>query len=188
MHAVDDGPALSSRGTGVFNPNALPSQVEASRLTALLEFALPQGARGPLARLAEVTTQLVEQREFTALVEVVRMLARWQASEDAVAADLARQAINSRVTDGAVAGMLGVAADSRGSEEHRVAATEALGALGARVQATVAPMLRSADPGMRLAAVRVLVRVGTPEAVAALAPLRQDPDPQVRAAAGGKPG
>jgi len=186
MHAVDDGPTLTARGTGVFDPHALPTQVEAGRLTALLEFALPAGARGPLQRLADVTTQLIEQREFATLVEVVRVLARWQGSDDAVAADLARQALASRVTDGAIAGMLGVAADSRGSDERHVAATEALGALGARVQATVAPMLRSADPGMRLAAVRVLVRLGTPEALAAVAPLRQDPDPSVRAAAGGK--
>ncbi|HVO34745.1 MAG TPA: HEAT repeat domain-containing protein [Gemmatimonadales bacterium] len=213
MHAVDDGPALSSRGTGVFRPNALPVEIEVSRLASLLEFATPEGARGPLTRLAEVMAQIAEQRDFAALAAAVKAAARWQTSEDPAAADAARRALAAGVSDGSLAGMVGLVADDQVPEEQRGMAVEALGALGARATpALFEAYLAAADDAVRdsygralvssasareylvsrltsehveavRAAAALLGGLGDAGAVAAVAPLTRHPDPALRRAA-----
>ncbi|MGA2384676.1 MAG: HEAT repeat domain-containing protein [Gemmatimonadales bacterium] len=213
MHAMDDGPSLSSRGTGVFRPNALPAEIEVSRLTSLLEFATPEGARGPLTRLAEVAAQLADQRDFGTLAVAVRAAGQWQGSEDAAAAEAARRVLVVGGTDATLAGMVGLVSDARLAEERRRVAVEALGTLGARATpALFEAYLGAADDAVREAYARALVTGasardylvsrlasdradavraaatllgarGDAEAVNAVAPLARHPDAGLRSAA-----
>jgi len=213
MHALDEGASLSSRGTGVFRPNALPAEIEVSRLTALLEFATPEGARGPLTRLGEVVAQLAEQRDFGALAAAVKALARWRGSDDAAAAEAARRALAMGVTDGTLSGMVGLVADERVPLDRRQVAADALGALGERATPALfeaylgasAETVRdayaravAAAPSARgylvsrltsdhteaiRAAATLLGALGDAEAVAAVAPLARHADAGLRRAA-----
>jgi hypothetical protein len=213
MHAMDEGTSLSSRGTGVFRPNALPAEIEVSRLASLLEFATPEGARGPLTRLAEVVAQLAEQRDFGALAVALKAVTRFQGSADATAAEAVQRVLAVGVTDGTLAGMVGLVADAGASEERRQAAAEALGALGGRAtpalfeaylgagEAAVRDAYAravAAAPSAReylvsrlasdhteavRAAVTLLGALGAVEAVSAVAPLARHADPALRRAA-----
>jgi len=213
MEAVADEPGLSSRGTGVFRPNALPAEIEVSRLTSLLEFATPEGARGPLTRLAEVAAQLADQREFGTMAVAVRAAGKWQGSEDAVAAEAARRVLAAGGTDATMAGMMGLVSDPRLPDERRGEAAEALGALGARATpALFDAYLGAGDDAAREAYARALVSGasardylvsrlaseraeavraaatllgahGDAEAVNVVAPLVRHPDPSLRRAA-----
>jgi len=148
--APDNGLTPSARGTGVFRPNALPAEIEAARLTSLLEFATAEGARGPLGRLAEVAPQLAEQRDFGTLAAAVQVIARWQGSEDAVTAEAARRALAAAVSDATVAGMIGLVADARAPGDQRQAAAGALGTLGERATpALFEAYLGAADDAVR---------------------------------------
>jgi HEAT repeat protein len=150
MQAPDDGRALSARGTGVFRPNALPAEIEVTRLTSLLDVATAEGARGPLSRLAEVAAQLAGQRDFGALAAAVKVIVRWRGSEDAATAEAARRALAAAVTDATLAGMVGLVADARAPGDRRQIAAEALGALGERATpALFEAYLGAADDGVR---------------------------------------
>jgi hypothetical protein len=152
MRTVGEGPSLSARSAGVFRPNALPPDIEVNRLTALLEFATAEGARGPLTRLGEVAARLAGERNFPVLAAAVRALARWQGSVDATAAEAARRSLAACVNDGTLAGIVSVVADAGAAAEQRQAAVEALGALGERAVAqTFDAYVGAADDAARFA-------------------------------------
>jgi HEAT repeat protein len=248
MQSLGEGPALSARSTGVFRPNALPPDIEAHRLVALLEVATAEGARGPLSRLGEVVAELAGQRDFRTLSEAVRVLARWQRSDDPPAAEAAQRALAACVDDATLSGMVGIVADGKAAGEQREAALQALGAVGERAvpalfeaylaasedpvreayaqafgltgavalgylvarvasdqtdtvraaaalpgataaaQAvpTLTPLVRHADAGVRRAAIGALARLGGPEGSRLVVAALRDADPGVRyeAAAG----
>lgn len=157
----DEGPSLSLRSTGVFRPNALPPEIEAGRLAALLEVATPEGARGPLARLPEVIPQLVSQKDYKALAEVAAALARWRRAEDAAVASAAQRALNACLDDGTLSGMLGMVADARVPAERRQAAATALGAAGERAMPLLfAAYLTAPDEASREAYARAVEAMG----------------------------
>jgi hypothetical protein len=183
MPAVVAEEGLGVRASGVFRPNALPTDIELNRLVTLLGFATPEGARGPLTRLEDVARALSEQRDFTGLAVAVAALVRWQGSEDAAAAEAARRTLAVAVTDATVVGMVGVAAGAQESDERRQVAADAIGALGPRALPSLLPLLRHNDATVRVAVIRALAKIGTPEALGAVEPLKQDADPGVRAAA-----
>jgi len=198
MQVPDNGLAPSARGTGVFRPNALPAEIEATRLTSLLEFATADGARGPLGRLAEVAAQLAEQRDFGALAT----------------AEAARRALAAAVSDATVAGMVGLV-DARAPADQRQAAAEALGALGERATpalfeaylgatddavrevygraiaaapsagAYLVSRLAADHPAAARASAALLGALGEAAAVGALAPLTRHTDAGLRRAAVG---
>ena len=214
MQVPDNGLAPSARGTGVFRPNALPAEIEATRLTSLLEFATAEGARGPLGRLAEVAAQLAEQRDFGALAAAVKAIVRWQGSEDAATAEAARRALAAAVSDATVAGMVGLV-DARAPADQRQAAAEALGALGERATpalfeaylgatddavrevygraiaaapsagAYLVSRLAADHPAAARASAALLGALGEAAAVGALAPLTRHTDAGLRRAAVG---
>jgi len=158
MDAVDDGPALSSRGTGVFRPNALPAEIEVSRLTSLLEFATTEGARGPLTRLAEVAARLADERDFGTLAVAVQAAGKWQGSQDGPAAEAAGRVLAAGGSDAALAGMVGLVSDPHLQAERRRVAAEALGALGERATpALFEAYVGAADDAVREAYAHVLV-------------------------------
>jgi HEAT repeat protein len=130
--APEEAPALAIRSSGVFRPNALPPDVEAHRLVDLLAVATPEGARSPLARMAEVVLELVTQRDYRTLAEAAAALARWRRSEDAGVAAAAQRALGGCISDGTLSGMVGLIADARVPEEQRQAAATALGSVGER--------------------------------------------------------
>lgn len=132
MQALGEGSSLSARSTGVFRPNALPPEIEADRLVALLEFATAEGARGPLTRMGAVVALLAEQRNFRILADAVKVLAKWQRSDDAAAAEAARRALAVSINEGTLSGIVAIVADGRTAAEQRQVAAEALGALGER--------------------------------------------------------
>ncbi len=160
---LGEGPPLGSRSTGVFRPNALPPDIEARRLVALLELATPEGARGQLARLGEVIAEVVGQRDFRTLAEAVRVLTRWQTSEDPPAAEAARRALAACIDDATLSGLVGVVADAKATAEQRQAVAQALGALGERA----VPVLFDAY----LAAADDVVRDAYAQAVRAAGPV-----------------
>ena len=183
MQALDDGPALSSRGTGVFRPNALPAEIEVGRLTALLEFATPEGARGPLTRLAEVAAHLGDQREFGTLAAAVQAAGKWQGSEDGPAAEAARRVLALGGTDATLAGMVGLVADVHLPVERRRVAAGALEALGERATpALFEAYLGAADGAVREAYARALV-AGRPARDYLVSRLASEHAEAVRAAA-----
>jgi HEAT repeat protein len=130
--AMEAPSAFGVRSTGVFRPNALPADVEAHRLVDLLAVATPEGARSPLARLADVIVELVVQRDYRTLAEAAAALARWRRAEDAAVAEAAQRALAACSNDGTLSGIAGVLVDGRATEEQREAAATALGALGER--------------------------------------------------------
>jgi HEAT repeat protein len=163
-----EGPALSARSTGVFRPNALPPEIEARRLVALLEMATPEGARGPLGRLGEVAGDLARARDFKTLAEAVAVLARWQRSDDPPASEAAARALAGCVDDGTLSGMVDTIT-SGGAVEVRRTALEALGALGERaVPALFEAYLAAADEAARDGFAEAIALAG-PAAVAYLA-------------------
>ena len=129
---VPEGPAVAARSTGVFRPNALPPEIEAQRLTALLEVAMPAGAMRSITRLGAVASELLANRDFGTCAMAVSSLARWAKSEDAAAAEAARQALAPVVTDGTIAAMIGLVTDQRAAAPAKQAALAALGTLGER--------------------------------------------------------
>jgi len=129
---VAEGPAPSARSSGVFRPNALPPEIEAHRLAALLEAAMPAGALGSITRLGAVALELSVARDFATFAESVAALARWAQTEDAAIAEAARQSLGQVVNDGTIAGMTALVADARAGAAAKQAALAALGALGER--------------------------------------------------------
>ena len=123
----------SGRSSGVFRPNALPPEIEARRLTTLLEGAVPDGAMASITRLGEVAVELSVQRDFGTFAGAVAALGRWAQSEDAAAAEAARQALAPVVNDGTIASIVALVADPRAAPAVTRAASAALGTLGARV-------------------------------------------------------
>jgi HEAT repeat protein len=157
----EEAPTLAIRSSGVFRPHALPPDVEAHRLVDLLAVATPEGARGPLARMAEVVLELVVQRDYRTLAEAAAALARWRRSEDAMVAAAAQRALGGCVNDGTLAGMVGLIADTRVPEEQRQAAGTALGAVGERAMPLLFDAyLAAADDGARDAYARAVEAMG----------------------------
>ena len=130
--AVADGPSLSARSTGVFRPNALPPEIEAHRLAALLEVAMPGGVIASINRLGVVAVELSVQRDFATFAEAVAALARWAKTDDAAAAEAARNALAMVVNDGTLGGLIALVRDPRAAPAAKAAALAALGGLGER--------------------------------------------------------
>ena len=124
--------AVPVRSSGVFRPNALPPEIEAHRLAAQLEVAIPSGAIASIVRLGTVAVELSVQRDFGTFAEAVAALGRWTKSEDAAVAEAAAQALAPVVNDGTIAGIVGLMADRRAAPGIKLAAAAALGALGER--------------------------------------------------------
>jgi hypothetical protein len=128
-----EGPALAHRSTGEFRPDALPPEIEASRLLAQLEQALDQEAPRRLARLGEVATLLADQRQFAPFARCVLVLAkalRGERTEEVTAA--ASKAWDACVTSVSIAALVSRLGDSRASPDERDLAVQALGAVGAK--------------------------------------------------------
>jgi HEAT repeat protein len=161
MAAIGDGQAMSSRSTGVFRPNALPPDIEARRLTALLEVAMPAGALGPLARLGAVAQELASNRDFATLSEAVAALSRWERSEDPAAAQAAQSSLAGCINDGTLSGMVGLVAGASVAAEVRATAAAALGGLGERaVPALFDAYVAAADDAVREAYARAVAAAG----------------------------
>ena len=160
--ATADRPGFGgARSTGVFRPNALPPDIEAHRLTALLDLAAPGGALGSIARLGAVAVELSVGRDFATFAETVAALARWTRADDPAAAEAARRALAPVVNDGTIAGLIGQAADPRAAPAVKQASLAALGALGERaVPALFEAYAAAADEAARGAYAGALGAVG----------------------------
>lgn len=143
--ASSDAAPMGGRSSGVFRPNALPADIEAHRIAALLAVATPSGggAIASLSRLGALAFELAQGRDFATFAEAVATLARWAQSDDPAAAEEARVALAHVLNDGTIAGMVGLAGDPRAGAEARQQALAALGALGERA----VPMLFEAYVG-----------------------------------------
>jgi HEAT repeat protein len=155
------GPTCGARSTGVFRPNALPLDIEAHRLTALLDLATPGGALGSITRLGTVALELSVSRDFATFAETVVALAHWTKSDDAAAAEAARQALAQVVNAGTIAGLTAQVADPRAAAAAKQAALAALGGLGERaVPALFEAYLAAPDEPVRAAYAGALEAVG----------------------------
>ncbi len=152
MAVAADGPAPSARSTGVFRPNALPPEIEAHRLAALLEVAMPGGAIASINRLGVVAVELSVQRDFATFAEAVASLARWAKTDDAAAAEAARNALGTVINDGTLAGLIALVRDPRAAPAGKQAALTALGGVGERaVPALFDAYVGAADRAARAA-------------------------------------
>lgn len=165
-----DGPSLGKRSTGVFRPDALPPEIEASRLVTLLEHAAPTEAPRMLARLGEVAGDLAAHHDMVSLAKAVRTLARVATSEGPPeSAEAARRAMEACVTDGAIAGLVSRLGDTRLAAADRDNVVQALGAIGAPVVPLVADSFLSAGSEDQLDVLLAVVRLAGEAAVAPIA-------------------
>jgi len=168
-----DAPVLGRRVSQVFRPDALPPQIECTRLAAQLESR--QGDEAMIVdRLAQLLPELAEQRDFKHLTILVRALAKLAVPDGGPLERRAAQLLEAQLTPAALAGILGRLTQPGLTPDDRDAAVQALGALGARAIPAVFDACLVAGPEERDILLAVVRRAGRQAAGPILA--RMDPD------------
>ncbi len=164
--AEADAPAFGARGSGVFRPDALPPEIEASRLETLLAVAVPSEAPRMLARLAEVTRELSARHDVVGVARAIRAIAGSRASAEPEAAEAARRALDACVTDATIAALVSRLGDARLAADDGDTVVQALGALGAPVIPLVADSFLTVESEAQRDVLLAVVRLAGEGAVA----------------------
>jgi len=130
--AMAEASALGRRSTGVFRPDALPPEIEATRLITLLEHAAPAEAPRMLSRLREVASDLAGNQEFGAYARAVLALGRLAQAAEQDLAGAARAALENCTTKLSTNGLVSRLGDPRAPAAERDTIVQALGMLGAK--------------------------------------------------------
>lgn len=169
-----ESPTLSRRSSGVFRPDALPPEIEATRLAAQIDKG--DGDLVPaIARIGVLIGELAALRDFRHMTVAVRSLARVSAHADAAIAKAATAQLDERITPAALSGLLGRLHDAGVTPEERDVAVQALGALGGRAIPGVFDACHVAGSSEERDILLAVVRRAGPQAADAIL-ARMDPD------------
>ncbi len=158
---ASEGPLPAVRGSGVFRPDALPPEIELTRLAARVEAA---GDATAAERLGDLIGELASARNFGAVAIGILALGRAARGRDAAVAAAAAAALASRVPPSAVSGVLARLFDAGLAPDDRDTAVQSLGALGARAIPMVYDGFHAAGPGERRDILLAVVRQAGPDA------------------------
>ena len=157
---TEEEPSFTRRSTGVFEPDALPPEIEARRLIETLRTTPEEFQLAGVARLDVLAQQLATERDFGTLAEIVAAL-------NALAAEstdrLVRQAITHTVEDLATppsaAGVIARLSNpglSRSDREPLVVAAASFGEKALNI--VLDAYLSATDPQVRAACAEVATR------------------------------
>lgn len=168
--AGHDTPSMGRRSMSVFRPDAMPPEIEATRLVALLEHAAAGEAPRHLGRLAELAADLLAQRDMGGYARSVASLARWSRVPDSAEAVQAAQAgLAAAVTSPGLAALVTRLTEPGVAPVERDGIVQSLGVLGARAVPFVVDAYTAANPEQRDLLLGV-VRIAGEVAVAAIEP------------------
>jgi HEAT repeat protein len=166
---LGDGSSPGRRSTGVFRPDALPPDIEASRLVTMLEVAAPAEAPRMLTRLAEVSMDLADRHDVVGVARTIRAIAHARASGPPEVAEAARQAMAACVTSATITALVSSLADARRAPDERDTVVQALGALGAPAIPLVADSFLTVGSADQRDVLLAVVRLAGEAAVAPIA-------------------
>ena len=180
----EEAPAFARRSTGVFQPEALPPDLEARRIVEQLATTPPEFLLSSVARLDVLAQRLSADRDQGGLAEAAAALAGLAVeSTDPMVRQVSSNAVQALATPAIAAGLVAHLADPGLREGDRATVVRAVASLGEAAVAIVLDAYLSATDANVKAACGAVVAAAPEAALAVLGRRVAEERPQTRQAA-----